>query len=240
MANSLSSSIVVSNVLYLKASSEGYPDDRSEVGRQQFVSSQWKPSASPALNCTSQQQSHKIDPQFPSPPLSPRSSSPPSEDWFRRGLAPQQGPPNDSLRPDLLAVCKAFETQMQDMQRELDPRFHEQSEQVLPWVDTRSGYESGSVPVFVMLPLDTVRVNNTVHRKRAMDVSLRALKTAGVEGVMVDVWWGIVEREAPGQYNWSGYRDLLEMVRRHELKVQTVMSFHRCGGNVGDSVKKFK
>ncbi|CAM6086813.1 unnamed protein product [Calypogeia fissa] len=95
---------------------------------------------------------------------------------------------------------------------------------------------SGGVPVFVMLPLDSVNMsNNTVNRKRAMNASLLALKSAGVEGIMMDVWWGIVEKDGPRQYNWSAYRELIEMARRHGLKVQAVMSFHQCGGNVGDS-----
>ena len=68
-----------------------------------------------------------------------------------------------------------------------------------------------------------------------MDASLRALKSAGVEGVMMDVWWGIVEKDGPGSYNWSGYKELIDMVHKHGLKVQAVMSFHQCGGNVGDS-----
>jgi hypothetical protein len=53
---------------------------------------------------------------------------------------------------------------------------------------------------------------------------------------MVDVWWGIAEAEGPGQYNFNGYMELMEMARKNGLKVQAVMSFHQCGGNVGDSV----
>ncbi|KAJ6794586.1 beta-amylase [Iris pallida] len=95
----------------------------------------------------------------------------------------------------------------------------------------------GGVPVFVMLPLDTVRSDGKgLNRRKAMGASLQALRSAGVEGVMVDVWWGLVERENPGEYNWSGYAELMEMARKIGLKVQAVMSFHRCGGNVGDSV----
>jgi beta-amylase len=78
-------------------------------------------------------------------------------------------------------------------------------------------------------------MNNTVNRKE-MNKSLQQLKSAGVEGVMMDVWWGLVERDAPGTYNWGGYTELIEMAKRHGLKVQAVMSFHQCGGNVGDSV----
>lgn len=94
---------------------------------------------------------------------------------------------------------------------------------------------ASGVPVYVMLPLDTITESNTVNRRRAMNTSLMALKSAGVEGVMVDVWWGRVEREGPGCYNWAGYKDLFNMIRSHGLKVQAVMSFHQCGGNVGDS-----
>ncbi|KAG6428228.1 hypothetical protein SASPL_112479 [Salvia splendens] len=91
------------------------------------------------------------------------------------------------------------------------------------------------VPVFVMMPLDSVTWNHTLNRKKAMNASLQALKSAGVEGIMVDVWWGLVEGEKPGEYNWAGYVELLEMAKKHGLKVQAVMSFHQCGGNVGDS-----
>ncbi|XP_042432106.1 beta-amylase 1, chloroplastic-like [Zingiber officinale] len=92
------------------------------------------------------------------------------------------------------------------------------------------------VPVFVMMPLDTVRPGGGLNRKKAMNASLMALKNAGVEGVMVDVWWGMVEKERPGEYDWRGYDEFMEMAARIGLKVQAVMSFHQCGGNVGDSV----
>ncbi|KAG9143044.1 hypothetical protein Leryth_006304 [Lithospermum erythrorhizon] len=91
------------------------------------------------------------------------------------------------------------------------------------------------VPVYVMMPLDSVGMDHRVNRKKAMNASLMALKSAGVEGIMMDVWWGLVENESPGEYNWGGYVELLEMARKHGLKVQAVMSFHQCGGNVGDS-----
>ena len=93
------------------------------------------------------------------------------------------------------------------------------------------------VPVFVMLPLDVVTHKNSVHKPQRTMENLKALKSIGVEGVMIDVWWGIVEKEAPGHYNWTAYRELVEMFRNHGLNVQTVMSFHQCRGNVGDTVK---
>jgi beta-amylase len=39
------------------------------------------------------------------------------------------------------------------------------------------------------------------------------------------------------QYRWAGYRELFEKIRSYNLKVQVVMSFHSCGGNVGDDVQ---
>ncbi|GJR68650.1 beta-amylase 3, chloroplastic [Tanacetum coccineum] len=94
---------------------------------------------------------------------------------------------------------------------------------------------SSKVPVYVMLPLDTVTISGHVNKPKAMSASLMALKNAGVEGVMVDVWWGLVEKDGPMKYNWDGYVELVHMVQKHGLKLQAVMSFHQCGGNVGDS-----
>jgi beta-amylase len=93
------------------------------------------------------------------------------------------------------------------------------------------------VPVFVMLPLDTVTMGGKLNKARAMNASLMALKSAGVEGVMVDAWWGLVEKDGPMNYNWEPYVELVQMVQKHGLKLQIVMSFHQCGGNVGDSCR---
>ncbi|RCV42618.1 hypothetical protein SETIT_9G229700v2 [Setaria italica] len=101
----------------------------------------------------------------------------------------------------------------------------------------RASRRRAGVPVFVMMPLDTVKKCGTaLNRRKAVQASLAALKSAGVEGVMVDVWWGIAESDGPGRYNFAGYAELMEMARKTGLKVQAVMSFHQCGGNVGDSV----
>jgi beta-amylase len=98
------------------------------------------------------------------------------------------------------------------------------------------------VPVYVMLPLDTVWLveregvaKPIVIREKAMEVGLEMLKAAGVEGVMVDVWWGIVEHAGPGLYDFTAYRKLFDQVAATGLKIQAVMSFHAAGGNVGDT-----
>ena len=51
---------------------------------------------------------------------------------------------------------------------------------------------------------------------------LLALKSANVDGVMVDCWWGIVESEAPQKYNWTGYQYLFSMVKEANLKLQVM------------------
>ncbi|KAL5551265.1 hypothetical protein UlMin_001441 [Ulmus minor] len=109
------------------------------------------------------------------------------------------------------------------------------SEKFHPLSGPHSAGNDSRVPVFVMLPLDTVTHGGNLNKPRAMNASLMALKSAGVEGVMVDAWWGLVEKDGPLEYNWEGYAELVQMVERHGLKLQVVMSFHQCGGNVGDS-----
>ncbi|KAH6816123.1 beta-amylase 1 [Perilla frutescens var. frutescens] len=152
------------------------------------------------------QNTSEADRVSPSPPLSPR-----------RG----------GVRPDLSVAAQALMTAPASAEEVEDREYVAGGAQA----KDRKG-----VPVFVMMPLDSVTWNHTVNRKKAMNASLQALKSAGVDGIMMDVWWGLVEGKKPGEYNWGGYLELLEMAKKHGLKVQAVMSFHQCGGNVGDSV----
>ncbi|KAJ7962390.1 Beta-amylase [Quillaja saponaria] len=92
------------------------------------------------------------------------------------------------------------------------------------------------VPVYVMLPLGIINMKCELVDPDGLLKQLRVLKSVNVDGVMVDCWWGIVEAHAPQEYNWNGYKRLFQMVRELKLKLQVVMSFHECGGNVGDDV----
>ncbi|DBA81838.1 TPA: hypothetical protein ACH3X1_007557 [Trebouxia sp. C0004] len=99
-------------------------------------------------------------------------------------------------------------------------------------------------PVYVMLPLDTVWLADRkgqkvslIKREQALNVGLQMLKKAGVEGVMIDVWWGIVEHAGPKHYDFSAYQRLFATAAQAGLKIQAVMSFHAAGGNVGDTCK---
>ena len=92
-----------------------------------------------------------------------------------------------------------------------------------------------SCKVNVMAPLDVMNNDCTLRDEPGISRSLEKLKSANVDGIMIDVWWGIVET-SPRHYNWSGYRRFFEICRKLKLKIVPVMSFHKCGGNVGDNV----
>lgn len=92
------------------------------------------------------------------------------------------------------------------------------------------------VPLFVMLPLGVITRENLFPDQEKLEKQLRELRKAGVDGVMVDVWWGVIEAKGPKQYDWSSYRKLFELVQKCGLRAQAIMSFHQCGGNVGDAM----
>eukprot|EP00210_Caulerpa_lentillifera_P002105 g2020.t1 len=117
-------------------------------------------------------------------------------------------------------------------------------------ITTRRRRESDGCPVYVMLPLDTVvlieKQGSEVSKilmEHDLEHALHKFKDAGVHGIMVDIWWGIVEREGPKMYDFSAYEKLLTMVENTGLKAQAVMSFHAAGkpaqastcSNVGDT-----
>lgn len=86
------------------------------------------------------------------------------------------------------------------------------------------------------MQLNAVTAENVVGNRDILEKQLKELREAGIDGVMTDVWWGVVESKGPKQYDWSGYRSLFKLVQDCGLKMQTIMSFHQCGGNVGDDV----
>jgi beta-amylase len=51
-----------------------------------------------------------------------------------------------------------------------------------------------------------------LRREEALNKALDGLRPLGVEGVMVDVWWGIVQHGGEDSYDFSAYRKLFEKV----------------------------
>ncbi|KZV57643.1 beta-amylase 7 [Dorcoceras hygrometricum] len=92
------------------------------------------------------------------------------------------------------------------------------------------------VPVYVMLPLGVINMKCELVDPDGLVKQLKVLKSVNVDGIMVDCWWGVVEAHAPQEYNWNGYKRLFRIVQELKMKLQVLMSFHECGGNVGDDV----
>lgn len=65
---------------------------------------------------------------------------------------------------------------------------------------------------------------------------LATAQSMGVDAISVDVWWGDVEKD-DNVFNWSYYDTLFAKIKSRHLKIVPIISFHQCGGNVGDVYK---
>jgi hypothetical protein len=59
-------------------------------------------------------------------------------------------------------------------------------------------------------------------------------KRLGADAVSTDVWWGVVEPRE-GKFNWEYYDLLSKAIIDKGLKWVPILSFHQCGGNIGDT-----
>ncbi|KAL3505788.1 hypothetical protein ACH5RR_031170 [Cinchona calisaya] len=89
----------------------------------------------------------------------------------------------------------------------------------------RSEADNG-LRLYVGLPLDAVSGSNTINHARAIAAGLKALKLLGIDGVELPIWWGVAEKEAMGQYNWTGCLALAELVQKLGLKLHVSLCFH--------------
>ncbi|WP_054741032.1 family 14 glycosylhydrolase [Cellulosilyticum ruminicola] len=64
---------------------------------------------------------------------------------------------------------------------------------------------------------------------------LRKAKEIGIDAISVDVWWGDVEGVADNQFDFSYYDRVFAAIKAADLDIVPIMSFHQCGGNVGDN-----
>ncbi|KAK8915907.1 Beta-amylase 8 [Platanthera zijinensis] len=93
------------------------------------------------------------------------------------------------------------------------------------------------IPVYVTLA--TCLFNNYCQLvdPEIVRQELGHLRALHIDGIVVDCWWGFVEGWSPNKYQWSGYRDLFNIIREFKLKMQVVMAFHEyCGKESGDIV----
>ena len=89
--------------------------------------------------------------------------------------------------------------------------------------------------VYVMAPLDVINEEGKPSYINKFNKWCEELKEGGVDGIMIDVWWGLVEK-TPKKYRWEGYEEVFKVMHNIGLKIAPVLSFHQCSGNVGDTV----
>ncbi|MCH8529907.1 MAG: family 14 glycosylhydrolase [Saccharospirillum sp.] len=81
-----------------------------------------------------------------------------------------------------------------------------------------------------MAPLELTDSNQW----NAFQWQLQEAESYGLDGISVDVWWGKVEAAGDNQFDWSYYDAIFDTIINAGLKIVPIMSFHQCGGNVGD------
>jgi hypothetical protein len=69
----------------------------------------------------------------------------------------------------------------------------------------------------------------------AFDSQLQRAKAIGVVAASTDVWWGAVEGAGDQQFDWTYYDRVSAAILAAGLKWVPIFSFHKCGGNVGDT-----
>lgn len=95
------------------------------------------------------------------------------------------------------------------------------------------GKNTNEKSIVAMAPLYIDLKNRDEWNK--FEYNLDKVKKAGVQGISVDVWWGATEK-ADQNFDWRYYDKMFSTIKKHDLKIVPILSFHKCGGNVGDSV----
>lgn len=100
--------------------------------------------------------------------------------------------------------------------------------------------DHGTTTLSVMAPLHVGEIGKLESPQsqvewREFDRQLGEAKKLGVDSVSTDVWWGLVE-PAKGKFDWSYYEKISDHITKAGLKWVPILSFHQCGGNVGDNI----
>ncbi|MBS1954258.1 MAG: family 14 glycosylhydrolase [Cyanobacteria bacterium SZAS-4] len=119
-----------------------------------------------------------------------------------------------------------------------------QPQEVKTWRD--NGFTSavrldgGQTNFNVMAPLligDVANPNSPQSQAAwaEFDRQLVEAKKLGVDSVSTDVWWGMIEPQK-GKFDFSYFDKLSDHIIKSGLRWNPILSFHECGGNVGDTV----
>ncbi|PPF88186.1 hypothetical protein C5B96_03080 [Subtercola sp. Z020] len=90
-----------------------------------------------------------------------------------------------------------------------------------------------SPTVNAMAPLWMADWASSGPQWQAFTRQLTEFKRIGGTGISVDVWWGKAAL-SPTTYDWAYYDKTFAAITAAGLGIVPVMSFHQCGGNVGD------
>lgn len=90
----------------------------------------------------------------------------------------------------------------------------------------------------VMAPLHVMNYNDPTRLEAAdwttFGERLETVKELGADAVSTDVWWGLVEAQGDNEFDWSYYHQVADAIKLAGLHWVPILSFHQCGGNVGD------
>jgi hypothetical protein len=100
--------------------------------------------------------------------------------------------------------------------------------------------DHGTTTLSVMAPLMVGEIGKLDSPQskaewKEFDRQLGEAKKQGVDSVSTDVWWGLVE-PAKGKFDWTYYEKISDHITKAGLKWVPILSFHQCGGNVGDNI----
>ncbi len=100
----------------------------------------------------------------------------------------------------------------------------------------------GNVTLSAMGPLEVGNPRRlesaaSVRAWADFDKDLADAKELGLHSISTDVWWNVIEPNK-GVFDWSYYDKLAAHIVKAGLKWTPILSFHSCGGNVGDTVRE--
>ncbi|XP_051151518.1 beta-amylase 8 isoform X2 [Andrographis paniculata] len=90
---------------------------------------------------------------------------------------------------------------------------------------------SSYVPVYARLAVGLMNNYSQLMDLDGIKEELQHLKSLHVDGVVVDCWWGMIEACTPKKYEWTGYRELFDIIQEFGMKLQVVMAFHEYRGH---------
>lgn len=86
--------------------------------------------------------------------------------------------------------------------------------------------EDPGLPVYMCLDGDIIRADNRFSYYEALRSGLKAMHALGVSGVVVEVFWGVVEAAGPREYDWSTYQHLVQLLQDEGFVVQVALCFN--------------